>query len=32
MLDVGLIDGSWLSRFPPDLQQRLQTLIEDPEG
>jgi hypothetical protein len=32
MLDVGLIDPSWVSRFPPDLGARLQHLIDTPEG
>ncbi len=32
MLSVNLIDESWLSRFRPELQQRLRELIEDPDG
>lgn len=32
MLDVGLIDPSWVSRFPPELGDRLQQLIDTPEG
>jgi hypothetical protein len=32
MLDVGLIDASWVSRLPPELGQRLQRLIDSPEG
>lgn len=32
MLDVGLIDASWCSRFPPELAARLQHLIDTPEG
>jgi hypothetical protein len=32
MLDVGLIDNSWLGRFPPELAARLQQLIDTPEG
>jgi hypothetical protein len=32
MLEVGLIDQSWVSRFPPDLASRLQQLIDTPEG
>jgi hypothetical protein len=32
MLDVGLIDQSWCSRFPPELATRLQELIDNPEG
>lgn len=32
LLDVGLIDEFWCSRFPTELQQRLRVLIENPEG
>ncbi len=32
MLDVGLIDPSWLSQLPPELAARLQILIDTPEG
>jgi len=32
MLDVGLIDASWKSRFSPELAARLQQLIDTPEG
>ena len=32
LLDVGLLDGTWLTRFPPTLAERLQTLIDTPEG
>ena len=32
MLDVGLIDGSWKARLPPQLGERLQQLIDTPEG
>ncbi|HEY9718486.1 MAG TPA: hypothetical protein V6C69_13530 [Trichormus sp.] len=32
LLDVGLIDVSWCSRFPPQLASRLQELIDNPEG
>lgn len=32
MLDVGLIDASWKARLPPDLAERLQGLIDTPEG
>jgi len=32
MIDVGLIDATWPSRFPPELGERLQALIDDPEG
>ena len=30
MLDVGLIDETWLERYPPELQARLQELIDTP--
>jgi hypothetical protein len=32
LLDVGLIDGSWCSRFPPMLAARLQELVDNPNG
>lgn len=32
MLEVGLIDASWTSRFIPDLAARLQQLIDTPEN
>lgn len=32
MLDVGLIDESWGSKYPPELAVRLQELVETPEG
>ncbi len=32
MLDVGLIDASWVARFTPELGARLQHLIDTPEG
>jgi hypothetical protein len=32
MLEVGLIDESWVGRFPPELGERLQQLIDNPEG
>ena len=32
MLQVGLIDATWPSRFEPPLADRLQTLIDDPNG
>jgi len=30
MLEVGLVDASWLARFPDVLRDRLQGLIDDP--
>ena len=32
MIDVGLIDQSWTSRFKPELAVRLQELLDDPDG
>lgn len=32
MLDVGLIDETWNARYPPELAERLQLLIDTPEG
>jgi hypothetical protein len=32
MLDISLIDTSWVKRFPPELASRLQLLIDTPEG
>jgi hypothetical protein len=32
MILIGLLDASWPSRFPPSLAQRLQALLDDPEG
>ncbi len=32
MIQIGLIDASWPSRFPQELGHRLQELLDDPEG
>ncbi len=32
MLDVGLIDSTWLERLPPVLRTRLQELVDTPDG
>lgn len=32
MLEIGLIDGTWPSRFSPTLAARLQELVDDPNG
>jgi hypothetical protein len=32
MLEVGLIDASWLQRLPPALAARLQELVDRPDG
>ena len=32
LIDVGLIDAAWVGRFPPELSERLQLLLDTPEG
>jgi len=32
MLEVGLIDGSWPGRFDPPLRDRLQRIVDNPDG
>ncbi len=32
MISLGLIDSSWLARYPEPLQKRLQDLLNDPDG
>ncbi len=32
LLDIGLIDASWIPRFPKGLQTRLQHIIDTPDG
>jgi hypothetical protein len=32
LIGVGLIDASWVARFPPELASRLQELLDDPNG
>jgi hypothetical protein len=32
LLEVGLIDASWPAKYPPILAERLQLLIDTPEG
>jgi hypothetical protein len=32
MISVGIIDESWLDRFPPQLRLRLKELLDDPDG
>lgn len=32
LIDVGLVDVSWLPRLPSSLQQRLRDLLDHPEG
>ncbi len=32
MLDIGLIDGTWIAKVPGELSPRLQQLLDDPHG
>jgi len=32
LIDVGLLDSSWLQRVPAELTARLESLLNDPEG
>ncbi len=32
MIDVGLVDESWLEKYPAEISQRLKRLIDDPDG
>lgn len=32
MVEIGMLDESWLSRVPISLRDRLQALLDDPEG
>ena len=32
LIGVGLIDATWPGRFPPPLDERLQQLLDDPNG
>ena len=32
MLEIGLIDATWLPKLPPALAERLRRLIDDPNG
>ena len=32
MISLGMIDESWLDRYPDHLRLRLKTLLDDPEG
>jgi hypothetical protein len=32
MLDVGLIDANWVARLPAELGERLQILLDNPDG
>ncbi len=32
MIEVGLLDKTWLNRLPPELAMRLQELLDNPDG
>jgi hypothetical protein len=32
MIDVGLVDATWCARLPPTLAERLQSLLDTPDG
>lgn len=32
LIEVGLLDASWVGRFPPELGARLKRLLDDPDG
>jgi hypothetical protein len=32
MINIGLIDDSWTARFPDELADRLQSLLDNPES
>ena len=32
MMEIGMLDESWLERVPASLRDRLQALLDDPEG
>ena len=32
MIDVGLLDDTWLTRLPAELSSRLKDLLDNPEG
>jgi hypothetical protein len=32
MIGVGLIDQTWVTRYPPELASRLQELLDNPDG
>lgn len=32
LIDVGLLDATWLDRLPPALAARLRQLLDDPNG
>jgi hypothetical protein len=32
MISLEMIDATWLDRFPAPLRERLQQLLDDPDG
>jgi hypothetical protein len=32
LISLGMVDASWLDRFPERLRQRLEELLNDPDG
>lgn len=32
MIDIGLVDSSWLKKLPPELAERLQDILDTPGG
>ena len=32
MIQVGLVDATWLGRLPPPIAERLQSLLDNPNG
>ncbi len=32
LIEVGLVDSSWMEVLPPTLAPRLQAILDDPEG
>jgi hypothetical protein len=32
LINVGLVDTSWLSRFPAELAARLKEILDTPDG
>jgi hypothetical protein len=32
MMEIGILDESWLPRGPVSLRERIQALLDDPDG
>jgi hypothetical protein len=32
LIDVGLVDADWVGRLQPELGQRLQAILDTPDG